>query len=129
MYCSTNSWKCKKYGLNCSVWKLWEWSERRRNVSRKLSWRPRQTVNLLRTSVIQLISIISNYSIHHLICSLFNSGMTSTEFVALYWFINMWLFIFTWRIDYLQTSQTIFYPVIVLQFWQLIHLDKFSKGP
>ena len=67
-------------------------------------------VNLLRTSAIQLISIISNYSIHqmllkkflhnfqitnHLICSLFNSCMTLTEFIALYCFIIICCYLFS----------------------------------
>ena len=83
------------------------------NVSRKSSWRQPDFVNLLRISVIQLTSIISNYSIrqmlfkmlfnffiifqitNHLICSLFNSCMTLMEFIPLYRFINICCYLFS----------------------------------
>ena len=99
--CSTNRCKCRKNGLDCS--EMCKCENRENDEEDKEMFHESQAtlnfVHLLRTSVIQLISIISNYSIHqmlfkkflhnfqitnHFICNLFNSCMTLMEFIALY---------------------------------------------
>ena len=100
--CSTNWFKCRKNGLNCSVmcgYENCENEEKDEEVFAKVKLETTTNfVNLLRRSVIQLISIISNYSIQKilfnkflhnfqikncLICSLLNSCMTLNQIHSL----------------------------------------------